>query len=222
MGLFSENLARPVLTALAVMMVGTALPAAAQTDRHDLRGGERWNPEEFWRGAPTGLRERIDWLQQRIDRGIADGSIDRREARQAQWELDQLKRDAMALDQRLDDVSRKIRWYRRSDSYGYGDQDHRDPYAIEYDASRYYRANPRYHERRLGSDDEIYRGSDGRYYCRRSDGTVGMVVGAIGGATIGNVIDSGRNRVAGTLIGGALGALIGKSIDENNSDLRCR
>jgi hypothetical protein len=35
------------------------------------------------------------------------------------------------------------------------------------------------------------------------------------------VIDGGHNRVAGTLIGGALGALLGKSVDQN-SDVRCR
>ena len=45
---------------------------------------------------------------------------------------------------------------------------------------------------------------------------------AVGGAVVGNVIDGGRNRVAGTLIGGALGALVGKSIDQSNSDVRCR
>ncbi|MEA3039082.1 MAG: hypothetical protein QOE79_1595, partial [Sphingomonadales bacterium] len=41
------------------------------------------------------------------------------------------------------------------------------------------------------------------------------------GALIGNVVDGGRNRTAGTLIGGALGALLGRSIDQN-SDIRCR
>jgi len=35
------------------------------------------------------------------------------------------------------------------------------------------------------------------------------------------VIDGGRNRVAGTLIGGALGALLGKTVDQN-TDVRCR
>jgi uncharacterized protein YcfJ len=49
-----------------------------------------------------------------------------------------------------------------------------------------------------------------------------LVIGAIGGATVGNVIDGGHDRLAGTLIGGALGALIGKSIDQSSSDVRCR
>lgn len=102
-------------------------------------------------------------------------------------------------------------------SYGY-----RDPYATDYDAARHYRDEPYYRERRLSREDYVYRGSDGRYYCRRSDGTTGLVIGGIGGAAIGNVIDGGRNRVAGTLIGGALGALAGRAIDQDNSDVRCR
>ena len=100
---------------------------------------------------------------------------------------------------------------------GYDD----DRFATDYDAARYYRDEPRYAERRLGPDDEVYRGSDGRYYCRRSDGTTGLILGAAGGGILGNIIDGGHHRAAGTLIGGALGALAGKSI-EQNSDVRCR
>jgi hypothetical protein len=193
---FPGNVAKPVLTALAVIMAGTALPAAAQPDRYDWRSGDRGDREDFWRGAPDRLQERIDWLQQRIDRGIADGSIDRREARDAQYQLNRIRRDADMLDRQLDDVSRRIRWYRRDNDYGYRDPRYRDPdpryrdpYPTDWDAYRYYRDDPRYDERRLGPDDEIYRGSDGRYYCRRSDGTIGLVIGGIGGAAIGNVID---------------------------------
>ena len=104
---------------------------------------------------------------------------------------------------------------------GYGERRYRDDFSTEYDAYREYREDPRARERRLGAEDEVYRGSDGRYYCRRSDGTVGLVVGGVGGALLGNVIDGGRSRAAGTLIGGALGALLGRSIDQN-SDVRCR
>jgi hypothetical protein len=97
-----------------------------------------------------------------------------------------------------------------------------DRYRTEYDASRYYRDDARYTERRLGSNDEVYRGSDGRYYCKRSDGTTGLIIGAAGGALLGNVIDGGRNRAAGTLIGGALGALLGRSVEQQNAEVRCR
>jgi hypothetical protein len=103
----------------------------------------------------------------------------------------------------------------------YGDGDG-DRFATDYDAARDYRDDPRYAERRLGPDDQVYRGSDGRYYCKRSDGTTGLIVGGAGGAILGNVIDGGHNRAAGTLIGGALGALLGRSIEKNNDDVRCR
>jgi len=212
---------KTILAALALATTVTAIPATAQpASGWQMRDG--YNRETFWRGAPEGMQQRIDWLQQRIDRGIADGSLDRREARRARLVLDAIRRDAASLDRQLDDLSRSLRWARRDGYSGHGyNRGDRDPYQTEYDAARFYRDDPRYQERRLGQDDEIYRGSDGRYYCKRSDGTTGLVIGAIGGAAIGNVIDGGRNRTAGTLIGGALGALLGRSIDQN-SDVRCR
>jgi hypothetical protein len=97
-----------------------------------------------------------------------------------------------------------------------------DRFQTNYDASRYYRDDTRYQERALSANDEVYRGSDGRYYCKRNDGTTGLILGGVGGAGIGNLIDGGRRRGAGTLIGGALGALIGKSVEQQNSDVRCR
>ena len=93
--------------------------------------------------------------------------------------------------------------------------------SADWDASRYYHDDPRYQERPLSSNDEVYRGSDGRYYCRRSDGTTGLVIGAGVGALIGNGIDGGRNRAGGTIVGGVLGALLGREV-ERNADVRCR
>jgi opacity protein-like surface antigen len=203
---------KPILIAAALALAGTAGAASAQY-------ANNYRPvanNGFWQGAPDGLQQRIDWLQQRIQRGRADGSLDRQEARRAQLQLDALRRDANVLQQRLDDLSRNIRWSRNN---GYGRD--LDRYRTDYDASRYYREDPRYRESRLGANDEVYRGSDGRYYCKRSDGTIGLVVGGVGGAALGNIIDGGGNRLAGTLIGGALGALLGQAVDRN-SDLRCR
>jgi hypothetical protein len=42
-----------------------------------------------------------------------------------------------------------------------------------------------------------WRGSDGRLYCRRGNGTVGLVVGAAGGALLGRAVDGGRSRCSG-------------------------
>ena len=91
-----------------------------------------------------------------------------------------------------------------------------------YDPSRYYRDGPQYRERVLTADDRVYSGNDGRYYCKRSDGTTGLIVGGAAGGILGNVIDGGRSRTVGTLLGGALGALGGRAVDRNNSELRCR
>ncbi len=97
-----------------------------------------------------------------------------------------------------------------------------DPYVSDYDASRYYRDDPRYQERVLTSDDHVYRGSDGRYYCRRNDGTTGLVIGAGAGALLGRAIDGGRNRAGGTIVGGVLGALLGRTVEQQSSQVRCR
>jgi hypothetical protein len=91
-----------------------------------------------------------------------------------------------------------------------------------YDPSRYYRTGPAYQERVLSSDERIYRGNDGRYYCKRNDGTTGLIVGAVAGGVLGNVIDGGHSRSVGTILGAILGGAAGQSIDKNNSEVRCR
>jgi hypothetical protein len=66
-----------------------------------------------------------------------------------------------------------------------------------------------------------WRGRDGRMYCRRSNGTVGLIVGGAAGALIGREIDGGRSRTAGTIIGAAAGALVGREIARSGRR-RCR
>lgn len=65
----------------------------------------------------------------------------------------------------------------------------------------------------------IYRGRDGRYYCRRSNGTTGLVVGAAVGGLIGNRLAPGQSAVLGTLLGAGAGAVLGQAIDRGS--LRC-
>lgn len=105
---------------------------------------------------------------------------------------------------------------------GYYDNYRDDP---NYDPSRYYR-DGNYDERVLANDDRVYRGSDGRYYCKRSDGTTGLIVGAGGGALLGNVIDGGRSRAVGTILGGVVGAIAGRAVErsanDRNGEIRCR
>ena len=80
--------------------------------------------------------------------------------------------------------------------------------------SRYYR-NGQY----VGP---TWQGRDGRIYCRRSNGTVGLIVGGAAGALVGRQIDGGRSRATGTILGAAAGALIGREIQRSASNRRCR
>jgi uncharacterized protein YcfJ len=130
--------------------------------------------------------------------------------------------------QRWDEAQQRFRaeterYERERDAYMAALERARDRgrYETEYDAAGDYREDARYGERRLDTDDQVYRGSDGRLYCKRGDGTTGLVIGGATGGILGNVIDGGRHRGAGTLIGGALGALMGRAV-EQNSDVRCR
>ena len=67
-----------------------------------------------------------------------------------------------------------------------------------------------------------WRGRDGRTYCRRSDGSTGVIVGAVGGALVGRTIDTRGDRTAGTVLGAIAGGLAGREIDRSGSRRRCR
>jgi hypothetical protein len=110
------------------------------------------------------------------------------------------------------------RGYRRAPDLR--DQDYDDGGPV-YDPARDYRDGGQYRERVLSTDDRVYAGYDGRYYCKRSDGTTGLIVGGAAGGVLGNIIDGGRSRTVGTLLGAAAGALAGRSIDQN-AQVRCR
>lgn len=68
-----------------------------------------------------------------------------------------------------------------------------------------------------------YTGSDGRRYCRHSDGTTGLIAGGVGGALLGNSIAGRGDKTLGTVIGGVAGAFGGRAIDRTlTADRRCR
>ena len=71
-----------------------------------------------------------------------------------------------------------------------------------------------------GYNGKIWRDSDGRYRCKRSNGTTGLIVGAASGALVGRAIDTHGERATGTILGAAAGALLGRSIDR--SRVHCR
>lgn len=65
-----------------------------------------------------------------------------------------------------------------------------------------------------------WRGKDGRMYCRRKNGTTGLVIGAAVGGLAGNEIAGRGDKTVGTIIGAAGGALLGREIDKGKR--RCR
>lgn len=169
------------------------------------------------------MKTRILALAIAITPVLAVPAVAQTRAEQARWDQAQRRFDAERdLYERERD---RYEAARRRGGYGYNDRyddRYNDGYVRDYDASRYYRDDPRYQERVLTSEDQVYRGSDGRYYCRRSDGTTGLVIGAGAGALIGRAIDGGRSRAGGTIVGGVLGALIGRSVEQSQDQVRCR
>jgi len=85
----------------------------------------------------------------------------------------------------------------------------RPGYASDYNDGYYLRDN-----------DRIYRGDDGRYYCKKPDGTTGLIVGGLAGGVLGNIIAPGGSKTLGTILGAAGGALAGRAIDRSN--IRCK
>lgn len=140
------------------------------------------------------------WGDQRWD--------DRREARE------QYREDRRAAREEYRDARRDWREYRRYD------YNRLPPGTRGYYADQYYRDGRYYQPRRLSRNDRLYRGNDGRYYCRRSDGTTGLIVGGAAGGVLGHVIAPGGSKTLGTVLGALGGGLIGNSVDRNN--ITCR
>ena len=66
----------------------------------------------------------------------------------------------------------------------------------------------------------VWQGNDGRYYCRRNNGTTGLFIGGAVGALAGRAIDTRGDRTVGTLLGAAGGAVLGRELERSGS--RCR
>ncbi len=74
--------------------------------------------------------------------------------------------------------------------------------------------------RQTNNGIRYWQGEDGRYHCRRGNGTTGLLVGAALGALLGRAVDSHGDRATGTIVGAAAGALLGREIERGPS--RCR
>ena len=66
---------------------------------------------------------------------------------------------------------------------------------------------------------KTWRDSQGRLRCRKSNGTVGLIVGGAAGALVGRAVDTRGERTTGTVIGAAAGALVGREVARKR---RCR
>jgi hypothetical protein len=97
----------------------------------------------------------------------------------------------------------------RRDDWNRGDR-----YRDRYSDRGYYNERARYEGSRS------WRGRDGRTYCRRDDGTTGLLIGGAVGGLIGNGIAGRGDNTLGTILGVAGGALLGREIDRGGS--RCR
>ena len=112
--------------AAASLAVLTATPALAQP---------YGRPPPPAANAPNAwdINRRIDWLQDRIQRGRTDGSLDRREARRVERELRTIRMDARRMERRhgghlwgreqamlnsrLDRLAQHVRWARHNDDF---------------------------------------------------------------------------------------------------------
>lgn len=139
-----------------------------------------------------------------------DGQRDREDARR---DNKRDLRDARTERRRMQRVDRSA--YRRYD------YNRPDPRYGDYHADRYYYASSKYRTRRMGANERIYRGQDDRYYCRRSDGTTGLIIGGLAGGLLGNSIGRGESRTLATIFGAGAGAAIGNSVGRNRR-INCR
>jgi len=88
----------------------------------------------FWRQAPQGVEQRIDWMQSRIDHSRDNGSLDPRQLGYAQHDLTDIRRmdsdlrsrdggrlndaDRSYLQSRLDNLGQNLRWMRADNGSG--------------------------------------------------------------------------------------------------------
>ncbi|MFC3712085.1 hypothetical protein ACFOMD_05870 [Sphingoaurantiacus capsulatus] len=120
------------------------------------------------------------------------------------------------------DARKDYREARRDDWRGYRSYDYNrvDPRYGNYYADRYYRDGSYYQPRQLAYNDRVYRGQNGQYYCRRADGTTGLIIGGLAGGALGNIIAPGGSKTLGTIIGAVAGGVGGRALDRNKVSCR--
>lgn len=77
-----------------------------------------------------------------------------------------------------------------------------------------------YYDEPIYRDTRVWRGRDGHYYCRKENGTTGLLIGAGVGGLIGHEVAGSGDKTLGTLLGAVGGAVLGREIDRSNSSCR--
>ena len=75
-------------------------------------------------------------------------------------------------------------------------------------------------DQRVNRNTRVWRGEDGRYRCKKDNGTTGLLIGGAVGGLAGHEIAGGGDKLLGTIIGAGAGALIGREVDRDK--YRCR
>ena len=75
-------------------------------------------------------------------------------------------------------------------------------------------------DERINGNTRIWRGNDGRYRCKKDNGTTGLLIGGAVGGLAGHEIAGNGDKLLGTVLGAAGGALLGREIDRDK--YRCR
>lgn len=91
-----------------------------------------------------------------------------------------------------------------------------DFYKRKHHDRRYYASR----DQRVGANTRIWRGNDGRYYCKKDNGTTGLLIGAAVGGLAGHEIAGRGDKLLGVVLGAGAGALLGREIDRDK--YRCR
>lgn len=107
-------------------------------------------------------------------------------------------------------------------AYGSGYSGSAWNYGADRDRDRDYRYGGERHDagERIGKRTRVWQGRDGRTYCRRKDGTTGLLIGGAVGGLVGHEVAGRGDKALGVIVGAAGGALLGRAIDRSNS--RCR
>lgn len=90
--------------------------------------------------------------------------------------------------------------------------------ADDHRGSRHQTYQPHYQTSNNGV--RYWQDQDGRYRCKRSNGTIGLIVGGAAGALAGRAIDTRGERATGTILGAAAGALLGRQVQRGS--VKCR